>query len=217
MLKALLCDLDDTVYAPETGLWPAIGSRITDYIVLRFGLTEPEALALRSAYYEKYGLTLLGLMEAHHIDPDDYLAFVHDLPLSDYIRPDPALGAMLGRLPLRKAIFTNADAAHADRVLVELGVRQHFTDIIDIAATRFHPKPQTGAYETALHRLGVQPDECIFADDLVTNLAAAHALGITTVWVRPNVEGPLPDGIDYQIEHLKGLERVVAERLTSMG
>lgn len=217
MLKALLCDLDDTVYAPETGLWPAIGARITDYIVLRFGLTEFEARALRSAYYEKYGLTLLGLMEAHHIDPDDYLAFVHDLPLSEYIRPDPALGAMLGRLPLRKAIFTNADAAHADRVLVELGIRQHFTDIIDIAATRFHPKPQTGAYETALDRLGVQPDECIFADDLVSNLAAAHALGITTVWVRPNVEGPLPDGIDYQIAHLKGLERVVAERMAPMG
>ncbi len=213
MLKALLCDLDDTVYSPETGLWPAIGARISEYIVGRFGLTLPEAQALRAAYYEKYGLTLLGLMEAHHVDPIDYLAFVHDLPLSDYIRPDPALSAMLARLPLRKAILTNADAAHADRVLTELGIRRHFVDIIDIEAMAFKPKPQPEAYALALERLGVAPDECIFADDLTVNLAGAHALGITTVWVRPGFEGPLPEGVDYQIDHLRGLERIVAERL----
>jgi putative hydrolase of the HAD superfamily len=163
MLKALLCDLDDTVYAPETGLWPAIADRISEYIVSRFGLTLPEARALRAAYYEQYGLTLLGLMAAHHVDPFDYLAFVHDLPLSDYIRPDPALSAMLARLPLRKAILTNADAAHADRVLTELGIRRHFSDIIDIEVMAFKPKPQPEAYALALARLGVAPNEGIFA------------------------------------------------------
>lgn len=213
MLKALLCDLDDTVYAPTTGLWPAIGERITAYMVDRLGLNWEAAHALRARYYETYGLSLLGLMQVDHIAPSDYLAYVHDLPLDQYLQPDPALNAMLARLPLRKAIFTNADAAHADRVLTRLGIRRHFTDIIDIEATGYCPKPQPAAYAFAFERLGVAPEECVFADDLVSNLAAAHALGVLTVWVRPNVTAPLPDGIDYQISDLSGLERVVAERL----
>ncbi len=217
MLKALLCDLDDTIYAPASGLWPAIGRRITAYIVDRLGLDPQSAEALRATYYEKYGLTLLGLMDAQHVDPEDYLAYVHDLPLAEFLRPDPALNGMLARLPLRKAIFTNADAAHAERVLTQLGIRRHFTDIIDIQATGYRPKPQAAAYAVALERLAVTADECVFADDLASNLAGAHALGITTVWVRPSVDGPLPPGIDFHIPDLRGLERIVAERLTQTG
>ncbi len=213
MLKALLCDLDDTVYAPDTGLWPAIGNRITDYIVDRLGLEPDAARALRSSYFQDYGLTLLGLMAVNHVDPIDYLAFVHDLPLAEYIGPDPALNGMLARLPLRKAIFTNADAAHAERVLGQLGIRRHFSDIIDIQSTGYRPKPQPAAYAYALEKLDLEANEVVFADDLATNLAAAHALGIVTVWVRPSVEGPLPEGVDYQVPNLRGLERIVAERL----
>ncbi|HRF50161.1 MAG TPA: pyrimidine 5'-nucleotidase [Anaerolineales bacterium] len=213
MLKALLCDLDDTIYGPATGLWPAIGRRITDYIVERFGVSREAAEARRSAHYEKYGLTLLGLMHDEQVDPEDYLAFVHDLPLADYLKPDPALSAMLARLPLRKAILTNADAAHAERVLERLGVRRHFSHIIDITAMRFRPKPDVSAYALALERLGVAPHECLFADDLVSNLKGAHDVGILTVWVRPQHEGALPEGVDYQVPDVYSLERIVAERL----
>ena len=38
MPLTLLFDLDDTLYAAECGLWPAIGQRITQYMIERLGL-----------------------------------------------------------------------------------------------------------------------------------------------------------------------------------
>ncbi|MBL8056851.1 MAG: hypothetical protein JNK29_09140, partial [Anaerolineales bacterium] len=130
MLRWLLFDLDDTLYSPATGLWPVIGDRITLYIQDRLGVAPAEALALRRRYAQDYGVTLVGLLRHHHVDADDYLEFVHRVPLADYLRPDPALNGMLARLPLPKAVLTNADAAHASRVLEQLGVARHFRQIV---------------------------------------------------------------------------------------
>ena len=85
MLRVLLFDLDDTLYARACGLWPAIGQRINAYMVERMGLRPDEARALRQVYLEAYGTTLNGLRHEHGIDPVDYLAFVHDLPLERYL------------------------------------------------------------------------------------------------------------------------------------
>lgn len=209
-LTHLLCDLDDTLYAPATRLWPEIGQRITDYIADRLGLEVEAAAALKRTYFERYGLTMLGLMAEHEIDIDDYLAYVHDVPLAEYIQADPTLNGMLARLPLRKAIFTNADAAHAERVMDVLGVRRHFSDVIDILAMGCVPKPQPGAYQAALTRLQARPGDVIYADDLPRNLQTARSLGMLTVLVRPLDGQPLPEGVDYQIGSIHGLERVVA-------
>jgi putative hydrolase of the HAD superfamily len=44
-------------------------------------------------------------------------------------------------------------------------------------------KPETRFYEIACEMLGVQPDECVFLDDLGINLKPAAALGMTTIKV----------------------------------
>ena len=36
---------------------------------------------LRRNYFEQYGTTLRGLQIHHQVDTDEYLAYVHDLPL----------------------------------------------------------------------------------------------------------------------------------------
>ncbi len=56
------------------------------------------------------GTTMRGLQIHHQIDTDDYLAYVHDLPLHDYLYPNPQLRSLLTSLPQRRWIFTNADA-----------------------------------------------------------------------------------------------------------
>ncbi len=44
-------------------------------------------------------------------------------------------------------------------------------------------KPERAFYEIACSSLGVQPDECVFLDDLGVNLKPARAMGMTTIKV----------------------------------
>ena len=44
-------------------------------------------------------------------------------------------------------------------------------------------KPEIAFYEIACRELGVEPDECVFLDDLGVNLKPARALGMTTIKV----------------------------------
>lgn len=212
MLRYLLFDLDETLYTPGTGLWDAIGNRIILYMTERLGLSVPEAEALRARYRKQYGIALAGLMADYAINPDEYLNFVHDLPIAQYLEPDAALNAMLARLPLPKAILTNSDAAHSGRVLAQLGIARHFTHIVDVRALGFTlHKPQPEAYQRAAQIVGVRPDECVFIDDLPHNLTAARAQGMVTIHVtHGRANGHLPAGVDYQTESVLGVERIVA-------
>jgi putative hydrolase of the HAD superfamily len=205
MLRVALFDLDDTLYARASGLWPAIGQRINTYMMERLGLQPDEAIAMRQMYLNTYGTTLNGLRAEYGIDTEDYLAFVHDLPLERYLQPSPELDQMLARLPLRKVIFTNSDAPHARRVIERLGVAQHFERIVDVHAVNFLSKPDPRAYQQALALSGAAADECLFVDDAARNLRPAHELGMTAVLISP-AGSALPAGIDYQIDTILELE-----------
>jgi putative hydrolase of the HAD superfamily len=209
MLRFALFDLDDTLYASQCGLWAAIGARIDLYMVERLGIAPEATGAARKHYLETFGTTLNGLRREHEIDPREFLSFVHDVPLSNYLSASAALDAMLARLPLTKAVFTNADEPHARRVLDCLGIAHHFSQIIDIHRLAFINKPDTRAYEQALAVIGARPEECVFIDDAVRNLRPAHGLGLLTVLVGPD-QGPLPAGVDYRIETILQLEDVLA-------
>jgi putative hydrolase of the HAD superfamily len=204
MLRFALFDLDDTLYGAETGLWPAIGHRIELFMVERLGLAAAEVRALRHQYFLEFGTTLNGLRQYNGVDPDDYLAFVHAVPLEQYLAPNPALDQMLARLPLTKAIFTNADAGHARRVIQRLDIARHFQSIVDIRTLGFVNKPDPRAYQLALGLLGADPRACVLVDDAVRNLVPAHALGMLTVLVGPASE-PAP-GVDYVIPNILSLE-----------
>lgn len=210
MLRYLLFDLDATLYADQTGLWAAIGERISQYMIEHLRLPPQDVPALREHYFGTYGTTLNGLLHDYEVNPADYLAYVHDLPLEQYLQPDPALNGMLARLPLPKAIFTNSDEPHVRRVLDCLGVTRHFTHIIDIHALNFINKPDVRAYTRALELLNVEPGECLFADDAPRNLLPAHGLGMITVLVGEAAGSAPPQEIDYQIPNVLGLERIVA-------
>jgi putative hydrolase of the HAD superfamily len=130
-------DLDDTLYPVEAGLWEAIRSRMSQYMVEQMGLPVEQVDAIRKNYLNTYGTTLRGLQHNFQIDSDDYLAYVHDLPLHKFIKPDPAVRKMLLSLPRQRWIFTNADAAHARRVLATLNLEGCFHGIVDVKAMGF--------------------------------------------------------------------------------
>jgi pyrimidine 5'-nucleotidase len=185
----LFFDLDDTLYPSGNGLWVAIRERMRRYLIERMGFSQEEVDTLRQEYFVTYGTTLRGLLINYpeRTNADDYLAFVHDIPLQKYIQPDPCLRDLLLSLPQRRWIFTNSDERHAHRVLNILGVSNCFDGIIDIRALGFACKPVEEAYHRALALAGeTDPRRCILFDDSPRNLAPARALGFCSVLVGPH-------------------------------
>jgi pyrimidine 5'-nucleotidase len=202
----LFFDLDDTLYPNANGLWEAIRLRMTDYLRDPLGFADDEIQEIRQGYYETYGTTLRGLQTHHEVDEDHYLAYVHDLPLEQYISPDPELRSLLESLPQKKWIFTNADAEHANRVLKVIGIQDCFSGIIDVRALDFLCKPDKKAYTMALELAGeTNPDNCVLFDDSIRNLKPAHQMGFTTVLVGGSAND---SSADVSINSLKELPQV---------
>jgi putative hydrolase of the HAD superfamily len=205
----LLLDLDDTVYPAGTGLWEAIGERINDFMVDAVGIDRSQAPSLRQHYFELYGTSLNGLRLHHGVDPFAYLRYVHDVPLERYLGPDPELRSMLERLAPSVTIFSNADSAHARRVLRQLGVDDLIDRIIDIVALEWVNKPQPEAYRRAMNLCGLDdPAAYLVVDDQARNLLPAAALGMGTVLVGNE---PSLDGIDACIASATELLTVFPE------
>ena len=180
-----------------------------EYIQDRLGLSPDETATLRRHYFLTYGTTLHGLQIHHQVDSDDYLAYVHDLPLNKFLQPDRELHHMLASLPQRKFIFTNADKAHASRVLDILGVNECFHGIIDVRALSYYCKPEPEAYQMALLLADEQDvTRCLFFDDSTRNLATARKLGFTTILVgNHNTD----QTAHYSLDSLKDLPGLLPE------
>jgi putative hydrolase of the HAD superfamily len=202
--KSLYFDLDDTLYPASSGLWDAIRERMNIYMQKFMNLPVDEIVRIRQGYLEKYGTTLRGLQAHYQVDAEDYLAFVHDLPLEKYIRPDPSLRTLLLSLPQKRWIFTNADHNHANRVINILGLTGCFDGIIDILAIDFACKPDKVAYARALRKAGDNdPTRCVIFDDTVRNLAPAREMGFFTILVGKNGSEPLVDRVISSMQELK--------------
>jgi len=193
----VLFDLDETIYPTESGLMDLISERINEYMTQRLGMDPADVAATRQQYYQQYGTTGRGLYLNHGLDAEDYLEFVHDLPVEDMLRPDPGLDSMLEGLRANKSIFTNATVGHARRVLEVLGVARHFQQIIGIAELQYVPKPDLRAYQRALELLGARAEECLLVDDRERNLAPGRSLGMTTVLVGGSQTG---NGADFVVD-----------------
>jgi len=181
----ILFDLDETLYPSSNGLMSLIRDRIVEYMIVRLGWSRDEAEERRQRYVSEYGVTLNGLHKLHGVDVGDYMEYVHAVPHSEYIEPNPALDTMLGRLRPYKAIFTNASQSHARRVLSALRVSpSHFECIFDFEAAGYCPKPDPKAYRRILDRLGARGDQCVLVEDNLRNLDTAKSVfDMTTVLV----------------------------------
>ena len=183
MLNCALFDLDNTLYPESCGLMAEIGRRMNLYMTERLGIPADKVREIRDSLLASHGTTLNGLRRRCEVAPDDFLSFVHDIPLEEFIGRDESLDRMLAALPLRKIVFTNADAQHARRVLSRLGVLRHFETIIDIHFTEFCGKPDPRAYRKVLEFVGARPEECVMLEDYPANIRTAKAIGMTTVLV----------------------------------
>jgi putative hydrolase of the HAD superfamily len=210
-------DLDNTLYAAGCGLFGQIDLRMTQFVSDLLGTSLDHAREIQKKYYREHGTTLNGLMRLHGVDPEDYLGYVHEIDLS-CVKPDAALKGAILRLKGRRFVFTNGCRRHATRVLERLELGCHFDDIWDIRTIDFRPKPDPSGYEAVLARAGTSPNRAAMFDDAQRNLATAHGLGMTTVWIKNDSEWskqgpefPVASGehIDYETgdlaEFLRGI------------
>jgi putative hydrolase of the HAD superfamily len=196
-IDAWVFDLDNTLYPATTNLFAQIDVRMKTYIAKLLNLTPDEAFRLQKSYFHKYGTSLRGLTLHHDIDPDEFLDYVHDIDHS-VLNADPRLDALLGALPGRKLIYTNGSAYHAESVVKRLGVARHFSDIFDIRASAYIPKPDPAAYAAMIAKHAVTPTKAVMFEDSHKNLAPAAALGMKTVWVR---HAGMPAGEGEDLSH----------------
>jgi putative hydrolase of the HAD superfamily len=196
-------DLDDTLYPSSVGLWGAIKERMNLYMTERMGIPKDEVPVMREQYFKMYGTTLRGLQARHHVDVDEYLAYVHDLPLKDYLTPDPLQREIIASLPTRKLIFTNADVNHARRVLSILQLDDLFETIIDINAIAPYCKPMPESFAIA-QELADEPDprKCVMIDDLSRTTRAALEVGMPSILYGTDEPTPDASGVFTDWNHL---------------
>jgi len=196
--KALFFDLDDTLYPSTNGLWDALRHRIDLYMIEKMKLPPEIVPDLRKDLFLKHGTTLRGLEEVYHINQQDFLDYVHDVPLKDYLLPNPELCQILAAYSQYKVIFTNADSNHANRVITTLGLEGCFDQIIDIRDIHPYCKPQHEAFLKALQLANIQnPQDCVMIDDAGRNLITAKEFGMFTIQIGnadrlPEIDAMIP-------------------------
>ncbi|MBE0599258.1 MAG: pyrimidine 5'-nucleotidase, partial [Desulfuromonadales bacterium] len=206
-MKAILFDLDNTLYPPERELFSLIDQRINRYMCDVVGIPVADVDGLRRRYWADYGVTLGGLIRHWGVDPEDYLEYVHDVDVAGRLSADLGLRQMLQALPVRRAVFTNGSRGHADRVLGVLGLQGVFEEIFDIRVASYLPKPHEAPYRKVLEHLSLAGENCLMVEDSAANLATAKELGMGTILVGA---GQAPAFVDVQIPQLSLLPQALA-------
>ena len=202
-VEAWVFDLDNTLYPASSSLFPQIDVRMRAFISQQLGLPLDEAFRLQKRYYREFGTTLRGLMLVNGLEPDAFLAYVHDIDHT-VLAVSPRLDRALAALPGRKLVFTNGSEAHAVKVLDRLGIARHFEAIFDIAAARYIPKPSPEGYALMVARHGLIAERAAMVEDIHRNLLPAAAIGMTTLWVRESghPDAALDLGDDSDLAHV---------------
>lgn len=180
-------DLDNTIYPASSNLFLRVSRRINAFVARHFDVPEQEAQAIQTDLFRRYGTTMRGLMVEHELEPDEFLAYVHDIDLSD-VPVETELDGLLGALPGRRHIFTNGTVPHAENVLNAYGIRHHFDQIFDIVASSFVPKSEVVAFEKFLEATGIDPGGAVMVEDMAKNLKPAHEVGMHTVWLQSEID-----------------------------
>jgi putative hydrolase of the HAD superfamily len=87
------------------------------------------------------------------------------------------------RSAYKLAILSNADLSLRGRLEGDMGIHHLFDDVVCSAEVGM-AKPEAGIYALAAERLGLHPGECVFVDDLDTNVEAARQVGMQAVLFR---------------------------------
>ena len=184
-IKYWLFDLDNTLYDGATKVFEQVDKKMTKFISEKLSVGPEEARKIQKNYFQEYNTTLNGMIKHHKIDADEFLEFVHDVDLS-FLDKDEYLKEEIEKLSGKKIIFTNGSRAHALNVTKRIGIDMLFDGIFDIRDSEFIPKPSAEPYKKIVENYKIEPEYCIFFEDIARNLKPAFELGMKTVWIKNN-------------------------------
>lgn len=204
---AYFFDLDGTLYDSSCGMLDHINQLIDEWILRVVPMSAEKVSSFRNSMFMKYGGTLPGLALEYGSDYYASLRYCHDLPVEEYVSPDPVLREQLLHLSGRKYILTTAYRFYAVRVLNVLGILDCFDGIIDAIDVFPDPKPSPNAYQRAL-QITAEPDirRCAFLDDQPRNVAAGHREGFFAVQV--GTAYPVDPLADAWIPKIRDLHKI---------
>ncbi|KAM7501105.1 hypothetical protein LguiB_000009 [Lonicera macranthoides] len=140
--ECLLFDMDDTLYPMSLGLNFACRKNIEEFMLQQLHIEADEVPRMCLELYKEHGTTMAGLKAlGYDFDNDEFHADVHGKLHYESLKPDPVLRNLLISMPQRKIIFTNADKAHATKVLKRLGLEDCFEGVICFETLNPPPRP----------------------------------------------------------------------------
>ena len=196
-VTAWLFDLDDTLYAPETGFSKHMSKVQHQALAGQLNIDMKQVKPYLLALVEKHGgAPFTGLFKENAIDMDLFIEEGFKLDhgmLSECAETVSSLNKLHGG----KFIFTNSPKVHAENVLKALGLSGVFDiqSIFDVTRLDYDSKPLKSSFEKVLIEIGEPGESCAMIEDSLPNLKMAKSFGMTTVWVHG--EGDKPDYVDY--------------------
>ena len=181
-IKYWLFDLDNTLYSGDTKVFDQVDKKMSFYISKKLNISLEEAKKIQKNYFQEYNTTLNGMIKNHKINAEEFLDFVHDVDLN-FLKRDLNLQNEISNLIGKKYIFTNGSKAHASNVTKRIGIENLFDGVFDIVDSDFIPKPSIEPYKKIIQKYGIDPEYCIFIEDIARNLKPAYELGMKTVWI----------------------------------
>tara|TARA_B100000767_G_C19623623_1_gene475177 strand:- start:199 stop:858 length:660 start_codon:yes stop_codon:yes gene_type:complete len=213
-IKYWLFDLDNTLYSGDTKVFDQVDKKMSLFISNKLNVSIEEAKKIQKNYFHEYNTTLNGMIKNHKINAEEFLEFVHDVDLT-FLKEDLALQNELTNLVGKKYIFTNGSKAHASNVTKRIGIQNHFDGVFDIVDSDFMPKPSIEPYKKIIQKYGIDPEYCIFIEDIARNLKPAYELGMKTVWIKNNepwaAEFSNENFINYKTDNLPDFLRRINE------
>jgi epoxide hydrolase-like predicted phosphatase len=133
-------------------------------------LRELETGRIEEEEFERRFAERLGLEDAVDLIDSMFRGMKPSEPMVAAVRAARASG-------IRTGLVSNSwSTSHYDRTLLA----DLFDAVVISAEVGLH-KPQPEIYLLASNRLGVEPERCVFVDDLRENCAAAEAVGMTAI------------------------------------
>jgi putative hydrolase of the HAD superfamily len=102
--------------------------------------------------------------------------------LTGEVRPEMVTAVKRCKEHFKVAALTNNIATGADRGADHAAVMALFDVVVESSKVGCR-KPEPRFYQQACQLLGVEPDQCVFLDDLGVNLKPAAAMGMRTIKV----------------------------------
>lgn len=184
MVKALLLDLDNTLYPESSAMGENFTRRVKAFVADYLNVSPEEAAALRAENLKRYSTTLEWLKRGCGLaDENEYFAAIHPECEAEEVPEDPKLRPFLASINLPLILLTNAPYVHAERILKRLGILDLFGRIYDLTWNGGRGKPYPSSFLNPLADSGLTPKDALFADDSLKYAIGYREVGGTPVLV----------------------------------